>query len=96
MRSRLVRGSLLCLLAIAVFLTPGVILILSGGPSLFPVWTSYERPWEIPLRLLIVFALCWRWVWTAGAERVLCMLILLALELAAIVRLCSGPHSGRS
>lgn len=102
-RSRLLRllagaASAACL--VSLFLTPAM--ALSGDPGellrdLLSL-TPYENPLEIPLRLLILFSLCWVWIWDAGPGTLLPALLLILLKLSAAlllrrVRRSLPPHS---
>ena len=63
-------------LVLLVFFVPG--LILMGGPAELPDLTSYDRLWELPVRVLAVFALSWKWIWTHGSSvQILLTLLLL-------------------
>lgn len=62
--------------AAAVFFLPG--LILMGSPAELLDLTAYDRPWELPARILILFALSWKWIWTHGSSvQILLTLLLL-------------------
>lgn len=57
---------------IALLLVPGMALM-KGLLELTP----YERPFELPLRLVMVFVLSWGWVWSAGSYEIVLTLFLL-------------------
>ena len=74
---RLWRLLLALLLLAALFLVPSVVLM--GGewlPELLET-APYARWWEAPLRLLIVYALCWGWLWTEGSAFQIALALLL-------------------
>lgn len=60
---------------IALALVPGLALMKGFQPLLD--LTPYERGWEVPVRVLLLFLMCWRWVWTSGAYEVVLALFLL-------------------
>ena len=60
---------------IALVLVPGLAMMKGVQPLLD--LTPYERSWEAPARVLIVFLLSWKWVWTSGAYDVVLTLFLL-------------------
>ena len=67
----------IALFVAALFLVPGVVLM--GGewlPELLD-FTPYVRWWEAPLRLLLVCALCWGWIWTEGSVFQIALALLL-------------------
>lgn len=70
----LVLATFICNLT-ALFLVPGLVLLKGPGPLL--ELTPYERPLEVPLRVLAVFALSWKWIWTADAYSAVLTLFLL-------------------
>lgn len=70
-----VRTTLRAALAVLVFLIPG--LVLMSGPAVLAELSSYERFWELPLRVLAVFALSWKWIWTAGSAVEILLTLLL-------------------
>lgn len=71
-----VRAALRAMVAALVFLIPG--LVLMGGPAALTDLTLYERFWELPLRILVVFTLSWKWIWTYGSSiQILLTLLLL-------------------
>lgn len=60
----------------AAFFLPGLILL--GSPAELLDLTSYDQPWELPARILILFALSWKWIWTHGSSvQILLTLLLL-------------------
>lgn len=63
-------------LAVMVFFMPGLILL--GGPAELLDLTAYDQPWDLSARLLILFALSWKWIWTHGSSiQILLTLLLL-------------------
>lgn len=76
-RSRLMRRTALRAgLALLVFFLPG--LILMGNPAQLLDLTAYDQPWQMPVRILILFALSWKWIWTHGSSvQILLTLLLL-------------------
>ena len=60
---------------IALVLVPGLAMMKGVQPLLD--LTPYEQSWEVPARVLIVFLLSWKWVWTSGAYDVVLTLFLL-------------------
>lgn len=75
-RLRRLTGAALACNLLALLLTPG--LVLTGGPGALLGLTPYENPLELPLRVLIVLALGWTWVWTAPERTWLLTMALLA------------------
>ena len=59
---------------LTLLLVPG--LALMKGPEELLNITPYENPFEVPLRLIVCFALSWGWVWTAGGYEVVLTLFL--------------------
>ena len=59
---------------LTLFCVPG--LVLMGGPMALFELTVYEVVWEVPVRVLIGFALSWRWVWQSGGYDVVLTLFL--------------------
>ena len=66
------------LLLAGIFCAPG--LILTGGE--LPELTPYARPWELPARVVPVFALSWVWLWTEGS--------VFQISLALLAWFCCG------
>ena len=96
---RLWKLPLAALLLAVIFLVPGVVLL--GGawlPELLDAAAGYARLWEGPLRLLIVHALCWIWLWTEGSSFQIALALLAwfcclwALALLLGPRQAKGPH----
>ena len=73
---------------IALALVPGLAMMKGFQPLLG--LTRYERSWEVPVRVLIGFLLCWKWVWTSGAYDVVLTLFLLFCGLCTAVILWQG------
>lgn len=70
------RSALRGLLVLLVFFVPG--LVLMGGPAALGDLTAYDRFWELPGRVLVVFALSWKWIWIHGSSvQILLTLLLL-------------------
>ena len=64
---RLWKIPLTLVLLAGIFLVPA--LVLSGGkllPELLRL-TPYARWWEAPVRVVVLHALCWVWLWTEGS-----------------------------
>ena len=64
---RLWKLPLAAALLAAVFLVPGM--VLAGWewlPELLRL-TPYARWWEAPVRVVVLHALCWVWLWTEGS-----------------------------
>jgi len=70
----LVVAALVCNL-LAFFFVPGMAMM--KGPEELLELTPYANPLELPLRLLISFALAWVWVWKSGGYEIVLTLFLL-------------------
>ena len=81
-------------LAVLMFFVPG--LILMGGPASLAEITVYDRLWETLLRVLILFALSRKWIWTHGsAVEILLTLLLLFCAGWAWFLLGTGQRAAR-
>ena len=60
---------------IALFLVPG--LVLTKGLEEVAELIPYESPLELPLRLLVLCVLSWKWTWQAGLYEIVLTLFLL-------------------
>lgn len=90
-----VRAAFRTALAILVFLIPG--LVLMRGPTALVEFTMYDRLWELPLRVLVVFAMSWKWIWTHGsAIQILLTLLFLFCGGWAWSLLGTGRHTAHS
>ena len=90
-----VRAALRVMVAALVFLIPG--LVLMGGPTALTDLTLYEHFWELPLRILVVFALSWKWIWTYGSSiQILLTLLLLFCGIWAWRLLGASRYAARS
>ena len=70
------RSALRGVLVLLAFFVPG--LVLMGGPAALRDLTAYDRFWELPGRVLVLFALSWKWIWVYGtAVEILLTLLLL-------------------
>jgi len=79
----LVTAAFACNLA-ALFLVPGLALLRGQGGS--GVLTPYDNPLELPARLAVAFALCWRWVWLEGGySAVLAVFLLFSGGCTAVI-----------
>ena len=78
----LVTVTFVCNLA-ALFFVPG--LSLMRGPEELLGLTPYEDPLEVPLRLLVVFALSWGWAWGEAYSAVLTLFLLFCGVCTAVI-----------
>ena len=60
---------------LAFFFVPGMAMM--KGPEELLELEPYANPLELPLRLLITFALAWVWVWQSGGYEIVLTLFLL-------------------
>ena len=70
----LVIAAFICNL-LAFFFVPGM--AMTKGPEELLELGPYANPLEVPLRLLIAFALAWLWVWQSGGYEIVLTLFLL-------------------
>ena len=72
---RLRQGALL-LVGAGMFFVPGMVLM--GGVTPLLELVPYQNPLELPVRVLLLFALSWKWIWTHGSSvQILLTLLLL-------------------
>lgn len=89
------RSALRGVLVLLVFFVPGLVLL--GGPAALKGLTAYDRFWELPGRVLVLFALSWKWIWIYGtAVEILLTLLLLFCGAWAWRLLGPGRHTAHS
>ena len=92
-RYRLRRGALV-LVGIGMFFVPGTVLM--GGFGSLLELIPYQNFSELPARVLLLFALSWKWVWTEGSPlQILLTVLLLFCGVWAGCLLGTGPRPAR-
>lgn len=71
---RLRQGALL-LVGAGMFFVPGMVLM--GGVTPLLELVPYQNPLELPVRVLLLFALSWKWIWTEGSPLQILLTVLL-------------------
>ena len=72
---RRARRCALALVGLGMFFVPGTVLMGGFGPLLELV--PYQNPLELPVRVLLLFALSWKWIWTEGTPLQILLTVLL-------------------
>ena len=49
---------------------PGMVLM--GGVTPLLELVPYQNPLELPVRVVLLFALSWKWIWTEGTPFKFC------------------------
>ena len=91
---RLRQGALL-LVGAGMFFVPGMVLM--GGVTPLLELVPYQNPLELPVRVVLLFALSWKWIWTEGTPlQILLTVLLLFCGVWACCLLRAGRHRGRT
>lgn len=64
-------------LLVMLFCVPALVLTNGALMSELLALTPYTQPWEVPLRVTVVLALCWVWLWTEGTAFQIALALLL-------------------
>ena len=74
-RNRRLRRGVSVLVGLGMFLVPGTVLMGGFGP--LSELVLYRNFLELPARVLVLFVLSWKWIWTEGSPLQILLTVLL-------------------